>query len=504
MNISRSKEIIPVKTNSLKSRFIIFAIFIIIPIATSNIVSLIIGRKINGNYNIMLSKMSTTNEIKSLINDSFNNFTKYIQANSYDSRKLYESNYTKAIKDVVMLQSNSDIESRYILRDLLNTLNTYKDSGDSTIDIYDKHGGIDTYYSDYINAKEVLSYCNTFISKLSDSYLNYNNEVYTKLKEKEKVIYKILSVYIITALLISIINTIFFIKNILDKLRELVDTSKKVSSGDFTYVEGKKTYIYELDILSEAFSSMIKHIKKHITSLKETAELERRLRDEEMTLLKYQNALKLSQLKILQSQINPHFLFNTLNCINQAAIMENAEKTESLIKSVAGILRYSLSMMNRNATLEEEVNVVRQYMYIQESRYEDRVKFNLGVKTDLGKIMVPGMTLQPFVENAFIHGIEPKEEGGVININIYESGNFCIVLIEDSGCGIDQETLNKITSEDYEQEHIGHTTGMGIKSVVKRLELMYDEKDIFSIESTKGLGTKIYLKIPIKELKGVC
>lgn len=161
-------------------------------------------------------------------------------------------------------------------------------------------------------------------------------------------------------------------------------------------------------------------------------------------------------------------------------------------------------MMNRNATLEEEVNVVRQYMYIQESRYEDRVKFNLGVKTDLGKIMVPGMTLQPFVENAFIHGIEPKEEGGVININIYESGNFCIVLIEDSGCGIDQETLNKITSEDYEQEHIGHTTGMGIKSVVKRLELMYDEKDIFSIESTKGLGTKIYLKIPIKELKGVC
>ncbi|MDP4089165.1 MAG: histidine kinase, partial [Bacillota bacterium] len=344
----------------------------------------------------------------------------------------------------------------------------------------------------------------TFISKLSDSYLTYNNEVYAGLKDKEKYIYKILSIYIITAVLISIINTIFFIKNILDKLRELVDTSKKVSGGDFTYHEGKKTYIYELDILSEAFSSMISHIKKYIVSLKETAELEKKLRDEETTLLKYQNDLKQSQLKILQSQINPHFLFNTLNCINQTAIQENAEKTESLIKSVSGILRYSLSMMNRDATLEEEVNVVKQYMYIQESRYEDRVKFNLNVSADLSRVRVPGMTLQPFVENAFIHGIEPKEDGGIINIDIYEEDDKCIVLIEDSGCGIDEETLNKITSEDYEQEHIGHTTGMGIKSVIKRLELMYDERDLFSIESSKGFGTRIYLKIPIKELKEVC
>lgn len=500
----RSKEIISVKTNSLKRRFIIFAIFIIIPIATSNVISLIIAKKINGNYNTMQNKMSTTNEIKNFINDSFNSFNNYIQTNASESKSQYDNKFDLAIQDVVKLQSDSDERSRYVLRDLLNTLRSYKDSGDNTTKKYDMHGAIDTYYSEYMSTKEVLSYCNTFISKLSDSYLTYNNEVYTRLKEKEKFIYKILFVYIISALLISIINTFYFIKNILDKLKELVDTSKRVADGDFTYEEGKRTYIYELDILSDAFSSMISHIKKYIKSLKETAELERKLRDEEMTLLKYQNALKLSQLKILQAQINPHFLFNTLNCINQTAIQENAERTESLIKSVSDILRYSLSMMNRNATLEEEVNVVKQYMYIQESRYQDRVKFNLEINMDLSQVKVPGMTLQPFVENAFIHGIEPKEEGGVININIYKKEDLCIVIIEDSGCGIDEDTLIKITSEDYEQEHIGHTTGMGIKSVVKRLELLYDEKDIFFIESEEGIGTRIYLKIPIRELKEVC
>lgn len=192
-------------------------------------------------------------------------------------------------------------------------------------------------------------------------------------------------------------------------------------------------------------------------------------------------------------------MFNTLNCISQTAINENAYKTESLIRAVAGILRYSLSMMDRDATLEEELNIVKQYMYIQMKRYEDRFKFNLKVNADLKKIIVPAMTLQPFVENAFIHGIEPKEEGGSINIEINEQQERCIILIEDTGCGMDEDALQKIISNSQNQQSVGHTTGLGIKSVVQRLKLMYNEDDIFTIESKKGFGTKVYLKIPIKE-----
>src|SRR5690606_31800503 len=142
------------------------------------------------------------------------------------------------------------------------------------------------------------------------------------------------------------------------KLKELVKASEKVVKGDFIYNEGERANIYELDILSEAFSKMINHISKYIESLKEKAELEKKLQNEKMKLLSYEKDLKASQLRILQAQINPHFLFNTLNCISQTAINENAYKTESLIRAVAGILRYSLSMMDRDATLEEELNIV--------------------------------------------------------------------------------------------------------------------------------------------------
>lgn len=487
------------KASSLKKKFVIFSVFLILPIATSNVISLIMSNRISNTYNIMMNRMSITNEIKSNLNDSFSYFNQYISTNNGEFKRLYKFYYDMAVENVMSLQEDSDINSRYILRDLLNTLRSFKEAADHTVEIYDNHSGIDVYYDEYVWTKEIVSYCNTFISMLSDSYFDYNVNIYKALKQRQNYVNKVLMVYIIVALMLSAVYTLLFIGDITRKLRELVSASEKVVKGDFAYNDGERTQIYELDILSEAFSKMITHIREYIKSLQEKSELERKLQDEQMKLLSYENALKVSQLKILQAQINPHFLFNTLNCISQTAIREKAAKTESLIRAVAGILRYSLSMMDRNATLEEEVNVVKQYMYIQRIRYEDRFEFNLRINADLRKVMVPAMTLQPFVENAFIHGIEPKEEGGVINIEINQQGDCCTILIEDTGCGMDEDVLNKIISDSENQHPAGHTTGLGIRSVVQRLKLMYDRDDIFSIESQKGIGTRVYLKIPVKE-----
>lgn len=476
-----------------------FAIIIILPIATSNVISFIMINRISENYNIMMNRMRITNEIKNNLNESFSHFNKYISANIKESQQFYEFYYDKAVEDVMVLQKDSDLRSKYILRDLLNSLNSYKEAAEFTIEIYNNHSGIDMYYDEYVWTKEIVSYCNAFISLLSESYFGYNINIYNQLKQKQAYINRVLAIYMITALAASTIYTMLFIGDMTRKLKELVKASEKVVKGDFIYNEGERANIYELDILSEAFSKMINHISKYIESLKEKAELEKKLQNEKMKLLSYEKDLKASQLRILQAQINPHFLFNTLNCISQTAINENAYKTESLIRAVAGILRYSLSMMDRDATLEEELNIVKQYMYIQMKRYEDRFKFNLKVNADLKKIIVPAMTLQPFVENAFIHGIEPKEEGGSINIEINEQQERCIILIEDTGCGMDEDALQKIISNSQNQQSVGHTTGLGIKSVVQRLKLMYNEDDIFTIESKKGFGTKVYLKIPIKE-----
>lgn len=488
------------RTSSLKTKFIIFAFIIILPIATSNLVSVFINKKINNNYSKMLYRLSVVDEIKADLADSLVNFNKYIQVNAEENKQMYEQKAVKAMNNIVVLQLDSFTDSDYVLRDLKNCIESYRKMGDLTIKHSTDRRGIDYYYADYLDTKEIAGYCDEFINKLINSYLDNNSRIYDELNTKARLSYKILLSYIAVALLISAAYTMLFLGNILNKLKELVDNSKKVSAGDFNDVEGKATNIYELDILSDAFNAMVKDVQSHIDSLKEKAELERKLGEEEMKLLKSKTALKLSQLKVLQSQINPHFLFNTLNCINQTAIKEKAGQTGELIRSVSGILRYSLSRMDRNATLEEEVNVVRQYMHIQQLRFDDRVKFGLSINANLKKYMVPGMTLQPFVENAFIHGIEPKEDGGIINIAISEADDFCTVMIEDTGCGMNREVLDKLIEDDLETEksHTGHTTGLGVKSVVKRLQLLYDREDMFFIESEPGHGTRVFLRIPAK------
>lgn len=487
------------KIKSLNSRFIIFVICLVIPIGICNIISLAMSKKIENGYSNMLNNMLIANEIKQHIDNSLDDFNQYILNGSEKKKIDYSNEILLAEAKIEALNKNSDNSTQYILRDLNNTLQTYEENSRETIVAYENKEGYIFYYDDFVAAKNVASYCNVHISTLMESYLKTNSTAYKELNKNSNIIYVSLITYLILILSICVIYAMVFIRNISRGLKGIVEISNKVSKGQFEYYEVDKTDIYELDLLTKTFNTMIKDIKNLIASINDKLKLEKKLKEEEMKNLQYENALKEFDLKVLQSQINPHFLFNTLNCINATAMMENAMTTSKLIKSVSNILRYSLKCMSRNASLEEEIAIVKDYIYIQECRFDDRVKFNLSVTMDMKMVVVPGMTIQPLVENAFIHGIESKEEGGSINISIKDEAGICTVIIEDDGIGISEEVLHKINNYNYDTEHTGHTTGLGINIVEKRLKYLYDKNDMFKIESEEGKGTRVYLKIPIRE-----
>lgn len=488
---------IEVKIKTLNSKFILFVICLIIPIGICNIISLGMSRKIENRYSDMLNNMLMANEIKQHIDNSLDNFNQYILSGNEKNKEIYNKEIYYAQNEIQMLKNEADYKSQYILRDLENTLSSFKEDSGKTISAYENKEGYIFYYDDFIAAKNIASYCNIYSSALMQNYLETNSVSYKELNQNSNVIYGFLAVYLVLILSMCVIYAMAFIRNISKGLKGIVEASNKVSKGLFEYYEGSKTDIYELDVLTNAFNTMIKDIKDLISSISEKLILEKKLKEEEMKNLQYENALKEFDLKVLQSQINPHFLFNTLNCVNATAIMEKASTTSRLIKSVSNILRYSLSCMNRNALLEEEINIVKDYIYIQECRFDDRVKFNLNVNMDMKKVKIPGMTIQPLVENAFIHGIESKEEGGKIDISIEDENGLCNVIIEDDGVGIPKDILDKINNYDYQTKHTGHTTGLGVNIVEKRLRYLYGKKDMFKIESQEGKGTKVYLKIPI-------
>jgi len=221
------------------------------------------------------------------------------------------------------------------------------------------------------------------------------------------------------------------------------------------------------------------------------------LLDEIKEKMKLTELLKNMEIKALQSQINPHFLFNTLNTIARMALMENAPFTENLIYSISDLLRYSLKNANNMVTIESEITNLEKYFYIQKTRFNDRFDYEIDIEPSLLHFKIPVMTLQPLVENSIIHGLKNMKINGKVKIigNRYDD-NCLTIEIFDNGVGIDENKLKTIFSPESSYES---TTGLGIQNVDSRLKNFFGDEYGIKIGSTKGIGTSAIIKVPCLE-----
>ena len=204
----------------------------------------------------------------------------------------------------------------------------------------------------------------------------------------------------------------------------------------------------------------------------------------------------------LRSQIDPHFLFYTLNVILQTAGQETAYRTQALITALSHLLRYSLMSNDEQVPLAREVRIVDEYYSIYHVRFGDRVKmrWRISDSIDLTETMVPSFILQPIVENAFKHGIAPKEEGGVVRIRItpLREEKLLRISVCDNGLGIPPDQLAQLqaglAAPGDRWEHIG------VYNVAARLKLL-DKRCRFEIRSRPGWGTAVCLYLPLVELE---
>lgn len=287
----------------------------------------------------------------------------------------------------------------------------------------------------------------------------------------------------LTTMFLAVFFALWFSKGITRPLTALSEASKEVSDGNFI---GEPVAIQssdELAVLGEAFNHMRDNIHGLVEEIKDQSELD--------------SLLKEMELKHLQNQINPHFLFNTLNTISKMAYLEDAQMTSKLIHSAAALLRHSLGSLHDNVTLQDELHVVEAYFRIQKTRFSERVEFLTEVDEACLGIVIPRLTLQPLVENAFIHGIEEKEEGGTIKITIKQDEKSVIIEVRDDGEGMEEERIDQLLHYPNEQEaSAGHSTGIGLMNVIRRIQLFYRATDVVEIESEKGAWTTIRLLIP--------
>lgn len=288
----------------------------------------------------------------------------------------------------------------------------------------------------------------------------------------------------------------FALWQILMPVGSLVEASEALREQNFDIPDVRSaTRNREMLRLVEAFNHMKTATNRLVTTLKEHNQTLELLRQTEARALESQRLAEQAKLSSLRSQINPHFLFNTLNTIRRVAQLEKAPKTEQLILSLARIFRHSLRSKDGPVPLEDEIAATQQYFLIQNTRFGDRVdlRWEIDPGCEPENLLVPPMILQPLVENAIRHGLEPKPEGGHIEITVMLQAGMLCLTVADDGCGMSEETLRYVRAGEKSPaaEH-----GIGLSNVYKRLHIL-DERNEMLIESAAGKGTRITMRLPV-------
>ena len=223
-------------------------------------------------------------------------------------------------------------------------------------------------------------------------------------------------------------------------------------------------------------------------------ERENQLKERELMM---QSHLKDAQLKYLQAQINPHFLFNTLNAGAQLAMMEEADRTGRFLENVAEFFWYNVRKNDEDATLKEEIHLVDNYVYILNVRFSGEILFSKEVDRSLLDMRVPSMILQPLVENSFNYGIRNISWRGRIELSVYRREEEICISIWDNGAGMEPERIEQVLcGHAGEAEPSSGSNGVGLKNVMERLKLYFRGQARLQIFSEgEGTGTEVLITI---------
>ena len=201
-----------------------------------------------------------------------------------------------------------------------------------------------------------------------------------------------------------------------------------------------------------------------------------------------------AELRLLQEQLNPHFLYNTLDSIYSIAKIHKEEQIAEIVAAMSRFFRVSLSNGKNIVTMAEAADIARSYLIIQKIRFGNRINYSIEIEEGLVKIQVPKLLLQPIVENSIYHGIERKKGGGTIQIRISFLDEFCCIKVSDDGIGMETEQLEEIKKQLYSDEACQY---FAVRNLAKQLRILYKGKEKIRIDSKIGEGTCVTILLPV-------
>ena len=389
-------------------------------------------------------------------------------------------NNTKDILGQIPADYSYMNEEQYIIIQSIHNIydsydNIYNSIVNSNLNDKDYRSAIDNCY-------KVQNYLEDYAKRYESITVSLGNEQYNSQKKLFYIIPVICIIIAFVVIILSIWIRLFMNRSIVKPILKLSDEARRISvndySGDDIIIEGDD----EISLLIKEFTQMKHSTKNYIVTLKEKHKVEQQL--EHM------------RFEMLKNQINPHFLYNTLDSIIWMSEAGRNDEVVLMTSALARLFRQSISNDKEQVTIAEEIEYVRSYLTIQKMRYKDKLEYSIDVSPEINHVMIIKFALQPLVENAIYHGLKYKETKGNLSIRGYVRGKKAYITIADDGVGMEEAALEHIFDE-TKKEH--KSNGVGVPNVQKRLKLYYGQEYGISYISRKGVGTVATVTVPLEE-----
>lgn len=482
----------------LQAQISMIYIFANLLVFVINIILLMGINNMSGEMDTVYQGNRHLNELSMALEDVQDSMTDYLNAKTSDSLEDYyrsEQSYREMVQE--LNQDVTGVNFSRMERNIRYMSENYLDLVGQTVEA--KRGrNVEKYRIRYENATQMYQYISSYIESLNTEQFKNNSENYVEISKAFRV-FEVISIIVICVTILGNVTIIIRLSGaIISPLKILAGTADEVAKGNFDVELLQVQSKDEIGVVTGAFNQMVVSIRQYIERIRESMEVERALKEKELLM---ETHLKDAQLKYLQAQINPHFLFNTLNAGAQLAMMEGADRTYEYVQNMAEFFRYNVKKGDEIVTLREEIELVDNYIYILNVRFSGDIHYEKKIDRSLLSVQMPSMILQPVVENCVNHGIREMAGEGRISLSVYGIDDVVCVSIKDNGKGMNEDTIRKVLSGTYrEQELAAGSNGIGMDNVIARLKLFMETEDVISIISEgENRGTEVILYLQMKE-----
>ena len=472
---------------SLRRRVTAWLAAILLVTMLSNGIATVVGQWAVRAFDALLADNAACYTVQDAIKDETQAFARYVRQPTSESEQAYTAACAAAEQSLAALPFDyARIGAERYARtwNLLQGYEGYRQERDAFLRL---SPSADTYIERMYHVMALQDYLAEYALRLTQATLEQENTLYSSTAAHIRHLPWLYLGLFLTAAALMVLLVRGLSRAVVRPLLELAQASRSIAEGDLSGPDLPVKSSDEVGRLTGTFNQM-----KH--AMAQQLSTQQALHREEVRNLALEKDLEHTRLEVLKSQVNPHFLFNTLNMISCMARLEDAETTDKMIVSLGNLFRHNLRTKQQEVTLEEELDGLEDYIYLQQMRFDGRITVEKQILVDPARARLPSFTLQPVIENAFSHGLKACEEGGRILLRVWRKGRMLYVTVADNGKGMTEEELAALSEKMRQSEQTGKSIGLG--NIFRRVSMLYPDTGKMQVFSRAGHGTVIRFEIP--------